>query len=149
MFDCWWGIGNTRCSGGEGRTREEQEDGGGIAVVEGIDGGGEKKVVKPMAGMTYLRNQVYVGRRSIVPVHSRAGLPPVIAAAAFCRSYLSLRLPANTLRTCTTNPHEFLSRIDMLLLILFVDKNEIKTNDCDIFCENNDRKICLTIKVRK
>lgn len=52
-------------------------------------------------------------------------LPPVIAAA-FCRSYLSLRLPANTLRTCcTTSLHEFLSRIDMLLSILFVDKNEI------------------------
>lgn len=108
MFDCWWGIGNTRCSGGEERTREEQEDGGGIAVVEGIDEGGEE-VVKPMAGMTYLRNQVYVGRRSIVPVHSRVGLPSVIAAT-FCRPYLSLRLPANTtLRTCTTNPHEFLS----------------------------------------
>lgn len=63
-------------------------------MAEGIDGGGEKEVVKPMAGMTYLRNQVYVGRRSIVPVRSRAGLPPVIAAA-FCRPYLSLRLPAN------------------------------------------------------
>lgn len=43
-------------------------------MAEGIDGGGEKEVVKPMAGMTYLRNQVYVGRRSIVPVRSRAGL---------------------------------------------------------------------------
>lgn len=125
MFDCWWGIGNTRCSGGEGRTREEQEDGGGIAVVEGIDGGGEKEVVKPMAGMTYLRNQVYVGRRSIVPVHSRAGLPPVIAAA-FCRSYLSLRLPANTLRTCTTNPHEFLSRY---VIIDFVRRQKRNKNE--------------------
>lgn len=79
----WWGEGNTRCPGGEGPT--EREAGGwgrlgGIAVVEGIDAGGEKEVAEPMAGMTYLRNQVYVGRRSIVPVRSRAGLPPVAAA---------------------------------------------------------------------
>lgn len=50
-------------------------------MVEGIAGGGEKEVAQPSVGMTYLRNQVYVGRRSIVPVRCRAGLPPVAAAA--------------------------------------------------------------------
>lgn len=56
-------------------------------MVEGIDGGGEKEVVKPMAGMTYLRNQVYVGRRSIVPVHSRAGCRPLLPPRFVDRIY--------------------------------------------------------------
>lgn len=50
-------------------------------MVEGIDGEREKEAAQSMAGMTYLRNQVYVGRRSIVAIRSRAGLPFAVLSA--------------------------------------------------------------------
>lgn len=61
-------------------------------MVEGIDGEREKKAAQSMAGMTYLRNQVYVGRRSIVAIRSRAGLPfavvpAVVMSDRICRLY--------------------------------------------------------------
>lgn len=80
-------------------------------MVEGIEGGGEKEVAQSLAGMTYLRNQVYVGRGSIVLVRSRAGLPPPPPPPPpFCRPYLSSVLPANTpTHVYTNNPHEIRS----------------------------------------
>jgi len=56
---------------GASNTRSRRREGGragGIAAVEGTGGGvGEKEVARPVwRGMTYLRNQVYVGRRNIV-----------------------------------------------------------------------------------
>lgn len=87
-------------------------------MVEGTDGGREKEVAQPMAGMTYLRNQVYVGRRSIVLVRSRAGLPPFTAAVRRCCRFVDRicrpcyrQIPR---RTCTRtrtgpNPNRYLS----------------------------------------
>lgn len=62
------GGGATRGSGrgGGGERGRRGRASGGIAAVEGIQGGGEKEVAPAGVGMTYLRNQVYVGRRSIV-----------------------------------------------------------------------------------
>lgn len=56
----WWGVGRA----------------GGIAAVEGTaEGGGEKEVARPVEGMTYLRNQVYVGRRNIVREYANVSFP--------------------------------------------------------------------------
>ncbi|KAG7189506.1 hypothetical protein KM043_017197 [Ampulex compressa] len=79
----WWG----QHAVGEERWRHTTTERGEYCRGRRGHGRDEKEVAGPMAGMTYLRNQVYVGRKSIVRAPSRAGL------LSFCRPYLSSEPP--------------------------------------------------------